>query len=65
MVWTVLRTPTGSTAVEHHALVRESDQVVSRHASYPEACAALALYRDRQEREAAEALGQKDLFDVG
>ncbi len=61
MTWLVLRTPSG-TAIEHHALVRQSDEVVSRHPTYPEACEALARFRDRQEREALEAAGQKDLF---
>jgi hypothetical protein len=61
MTWLLLRTPAG-TAVEHHALVRPTDQVVSRHASYPEACGALVAYRERIEREELEAAGQRDLF---
>ncbi len=62
MTWLLIRTPTGSTAIEHHALVRQSDEVVSRHPTYPEACEALARFRDRMEREALEAAGQKELF---
>jgi hypothetical protein len=62
VTWAVLRTPAGSTAVEHHALVRPTDHVVSRHASYPEACAALVAYRERIEREELEAAGQMELL---
>ena len=61
MTWLLIRTPAG-TAVEHHALVSATDQVISRHASYPEACAALVKYRERREREELEAQGQGELF---
>ena len=59
MTWAVLRTPAG-TAVEHHALVRPTDQVISRHASYPEAAGALVRYRERREREELEAYRERD-----
>lgn len=62
MTWAVLRTPAGSTAVEHHALLDSAATVISRHASYPEACAALVKYRERIEREELEAQGQGELF---
>lgn len=61
MTWLLVKTPTG-TAVEHHALVRPTDQVISRHASYPEACGALVKYRERIEREELEAQGQGELW---
>jgi hypothetical protein len=61
VTWLLLRNPSGSTAIEHHALVRPTDQVISRHASYPEACAALVKYRERIEREELEAAGQMGL----
>ena len=63
MTWLLIRNPHGTALVEHHALAGPSDTVVSRHASYPEACAALVKYRERQEREELEAAGQKGLFD--
>ena len=62
MTWLLVKTPSGSTAVEHHALVRQSDEVVSRHPTYPEACAALVAYRERQAREDEEAAGQMELL---
>ncbi len=62
MTWLLLRTPAGTALVEHRALVRPTDQVISRHASYPEACAALVKYRERREREELEAQGQGELF---
>jgi hypothetical protein len=65
MTWLLLRTPAGTALVEHHALVSTTDQVISRHASYPEACTALARYRDREAREAAIAAGQRSLFGGG
>lgn len=62
MTWAVIKTVSGSVCLEHHALVSGTDAVLSRHASYPEAAAALVAYRDRQEREELEAAGQRDLF---
>ncbi len=61
MTWLLLRTPAGTAAVEHHALVRQSDEVVSRHPTYPEACGALVKYMERQKREELEAAGQMGL----
>ena len=61
MVWLVVRQPDGSAFVEHHALVRMSDSVVSRHETIREAREALAVYRDRRDREEAEAAGQQEL----
>lgn len=62
MTWLLLRTPAGTALVEHHALVQPDHVVISRHASYPEACAALVKYRERIEREELEAQGQGELF---
>ena len=62
MTWLLLRTPSGTALVEHHALAGPADQIVSRHASYPEAAAALVKYRERMEREAMEEAGQGELF---
>lgn len=64
MTWIVVVSTKGTSLVEHRALVSPSDTVVSRHASYPEACEALARYRDEQERAALREAGQKELFDA-
>ncbi len=61
MTWAVLRTPSGSTAVEHHALVRPTDQVISRHASHPEACGA----RDRRHAEMLVGLADLQRAEAG
>jgi hypothetical protein len=61
-MWLLIRNPAGTALIEHHALVRPTDQVISRHASYPEACVALAKYRERQAREDEEAAGQGELW---
>jgi len=62
VTWLLVKTPAGTALVEHHALVRPTDQVISRHASYPEACGALVKYRERIEREELEAQGQGELW---
>jgi hypothetical protein len=61
MTWLVLRTPTGTALVEHHALVSTTDTVISRHDDYRDAAAALVAYRDREAREAAIEAGQQEL----
>ena len=61
MTWLVYRIA-DRTGIEHHALLDATATVVSRHASYPEACAALVKYRERMEREAMEEAGQGELF---
>ena len=61
MTWLLVKTPSG-TAVAHRALVPDDHVVVSRHASYPEACGALVKYRERIEREELEAQGQGELW---
>jgi hypothetical protein len=60
VTWLLVNTPSG-TAVEHHALLDSAATVISRHASYPEACGALVKYRERIEREELEAAGQMGL----
>jgi len=66
MTWLVYSLPrSGRTGIELDALMgplAEIATIVSRHESYSDAGEALAAYRRRQEREAAEAAGQKDLF---
>jgi hypothetical protein len=62
VTWLVVRDLSGRTFTEHHALVANSDTVLSRHPTLPEAREALAAYRLRVEREAAREQGQKDLF---
>ena len=61
MTWLLYRIA-DRTGIEHHALVDSAATVVSRHASYPEACGALVAYRERIEREELEAQGQGELF---
>lgn len=65
MTWVVVRQPDGSAFVEHHPFVRPGDSVVSRHETIREAREALAVYRDRRDREEAEAAGQMDIFGGG
>ena len=65
MTWLLLRDPAGSAFVEHHALVRPADTVVSRHETITEAREALRIYRDRRDREEAIAAGQMDMFGEG
>ena len=62
MTWLLVKTPAGTALVEHRALVPADHVVVSRHASYPEACGALVKYRERIEREELEAQGQGELW---
>ena len=62
MTWCLLRTPDGGAYVEHHALVRQFDVVISRHPTITEARTALDDYRERREREALRDAGQKELF---
>ena len=61
MTWLLLRTPSGTALVEHHALVSTTDQVISRHDDIQDARRALVAYRDREAREAAIAAGQQEL----
>lgn len=61
MTWLVYRLA-DRTGIEHHAMLDPNATVISRHASYPEACAALVKYRERIEREELEAAGQGELF---
>ena len=65
MSWLLLRDTAGCAFVEHHALVRPADIVVSRHETITEAREALRIYRDRRDREEAIAAGQADLFGGG
>lgn len=62
MTWLMVKTPSGSTGIEHHAMLDPNATVISRHASYPEACVALDKYRERIEREELEAAGQMELL---
>ena len=48
MTWLVYRIA-DRTGIEHHALLDATATVVSRHASYPEAAAALVKYREAME----------------
>ena len=65
MSWCLVRDPAGCAFVEHHALARPADIVVSRHETITEAREALRIYRDRRDREEAIAAGQADLFGGG
>lgn len=62
MTWLLLRDPAGCAFVEHHALTRPADTVLSRHETITEAREALRIYRDRRGRELLRAAGQGELF---
>lgn len=66
MTWLVYRLADRNgyryTGIEHHAMLPADATVISRHASYPEATAALVRYRDQMEREAMRERGQGELF---
>lgn len=61
MTWLVYRIA-DRTGIEHHALLDGHATVISHHASYPEAAAALVKYREREEREALRAAGQLEMW---
>lgn len=65
MTWAVFIDTDGKPKVDHYAFARLG-RLISEHANRKGddgADAALAAYLKRQEREAAEAAGQKELFE--
>lgn len=63
MSWTVYLSPESSLATyDLNAFVPRGARIISDHVAIADARDAVEAYRARQEREAAEAAWQRDLF---
>lgn len=63
MTWIVYSIDGDHTGIEFGAFRTPEMRVVSEHVEIGAARQALVDYRERQDREAAEAAGQRSLFD--
>ena len=62
MTWSLYSLPTGRVEIDLRVLVPADARLISDHQTLPEARDAREAYQRKQEREALEAAGQKDLF---